>query len=127
MIETSGEGTAWIMPLGAAPDDDPAATSDDVPGEDWSWVDRKVISESGEPQVWLAHYSRYHQPDWDEANSPEEAQAFLRAMMEAGEISACCIVWPDGRRRTYDYVHNRLGDFQPRDDQHCPRRAVTEG
>lgn len=90
------------------------------------YVASVTIDEDGNEQVWLAHYWRYHSPDHYEADSPEEAQRFLSNGQDYGALSSCCIVWPDGRRRPYNYVDDTLGDFEPWDAKHCPPRAVTD-
>ena len=70
---------------------------------------RDVIDQDGQPQVWKAHYWRYHVERWESCDSPEDAVGFLRAGEEDGELLSVGVVWPDGTERAYDWVNDALG------------------
>lgn len=83
-----------------------------------------VIDQDGNVQTFLAHYWRHYVQGWEERDTPEEAQAFLNYGEDDGALSSCCVVWPDGTRRPFDYVNGTLGPPEPYDVKHCPPRAL---
>lgn len=60
-----------------------------------------------------AHYYRFYKQYRDEFPTTQEAVHFLDSQMEADNIYGCCIEYPDGSRRDYDYVLEKLGPREP--------------